>query len=234
MKELIAVFTLLVAISLQGVGQENSDFKANHPNVHKVVVKEVIQTTNYTYLNVQENEKLMWLAVPKMEAKEGETYYFQGGMQMGEFTSKELDRTFSEILFINGLISPDFVEKGKTSLAKSPQKTTESAHTGNVNIEKAEGGITIAELFSNKEKYADKIVKIKGKVTKYNSQIMGKNWIHLQDGSSGSEEFDFTVTSMDEASMDEVVTIEGKIVLDKDFGSGYFFSVIMENGRIIR
>ena len=233
MKLIITVAALVIFV-LQGLGQDSGKFNDNHPNVHKIVVKEVLQTSSYTYLYVEEKDSLQWLAIPKMEAQVGETYYFQGGMEMRDFISKEMDRTFTSILFLNGVISPDIVEGGKTILNQSPQKSKTIDKNIEVDIKPANGGITIKELFSNKEKYANKVVKIRGKVTKYNGGIMGKNWIHLQDGTNSSGEFDFTATSASEVNVGDVITLEGKITLDKDFGAGYFYKVIMEESIIVQ
>ena len=232
--KLLFTVVFLFTIIFQSTSQNTDNFGDNHPNVHKILVKEVLQTTSYTYLNGEDNGKLQWLAVPKMVANVGDIYYYQGGMDMGKFTSKELDRTFESIIFLNGVISPDVVEGGKTVLNQSTQKTDLAEKKLDVKITPAAGGITIAELFSNKEKYAGKVVKIKGKVTKYNSKIMGKNWIHLQDGTGSSEGFDFTATTAEEVNVDDIITIEGIITLNKDFGSGYFYEIIMENGKLIQ
>jgi hypothetical protein len=224
----------LYTFILQCTSQNKENFNESHPNVHKILVKEVLQTTSYTYLQTDENGKMQWLAVPKMEARVGETYYYQGGMEMGEFKSKELNRTFDSILFLDGVISPDIVEGGKTSSTKSPEKSKTEVEKLNVLIEPADGGITIKELFTNKEKYAGKEVKIRGKVSKFNSKIMNRNWIHLQDGTGSSGEFDFTATTAEEVNVGDVITIEGIISLDKDFGAGYFYNIIMENGKVAK
>ncbi len=228
----ILTITALVILLLPGLAQNNPDFNKNHPNVHKIKVIEVLQTTSYTYLHVEENDSLQWLAIPKMEAKKGDIYYYQGGMEMKDFKSKEMDRTFASVLFLNGVIHPDFAKSGKPSLTMSPQKTKTSDKKLDLKVEPAKNGITIAELYENSKKYEGKIVKIRGRVTKYNSRIMGKNWIHLQDGTSSSGSFDFTATSVDETKVGDIITIEGEIVLNKDFGSGYFFEIIMEEGKI--
>jgi hypothetical protein len=232
--KLFFIIAFLFVFILRSTGQNKENFNESHPNVHKIVVKEVLQTTSYTYLQTDENGKLQWLAVPRMEAKAGETYYYQGGMEMGEFKSKELNRTFDSILFLEGVISPDIVESGKTSLTKSPEKSKTTDVKLNEVIEPAIGGITIKELFTNKEKYAAKMVKIRGKVTKFNSKIMNRNWIHLQDGTGGSGEFDFTSTTAEEVNVGDIITIEGIITLDKDFGAGYFYNIIMENGKLTK
>lgn len=97
-----------------------------------------------------------------------------------------------------------------------------------VKIEPLEGGISIYELFANKEKYEGEKVLIKGKVTKYNAGIMNKNWLHLQDGSEYEGKFDLVATSKLEFKLGEIVTIEGKVALNKDFGHGYKYEVIIE------
>ena len=214
--------------------QNNGNYNANHPNVHKIVIKEVLQTTSYTYLLGEENGKQRWLAVPKMAANEGDTYYYQGGMDMGNFTSKELNRTFESIVFLNGVISPGEMQGGKTTLVQSNQKSDMSEKKIEEKISPAAGGVTIENLIANKEKYAGKIVKIRGKVTKYNSKILGKNWLHLQDGTGNSASFDLTATTADEVNVGDVITIEGVIVLNKDFGAGYKYDIILENGKIIK
>ncbi len=113
------------------------------------------------------------------------------------------------------------------------QTLTDSSVPKKTNINQTDGTITLAELFANKDTYANKTIKIRGEVKKYNSKIMGKNWIHIQDGTEYLGENDLTITSQMEVKTGDVVTIEGKITLDKDFGSGYFYKIIMEEGKIM-
>jgi hypothetical protein len=63
---------------------------------------------------------------------------------------------------------------------------------------------------------------------------MGKNWIHIQDGSGDSGNFDLAVTTLDGMKMDDVVTFEGTITLNKDFGAGYFYEIIMEDAKLVK
>jgi hypothetical protein len=108
------------------------------------------------------------------------------------------------------------------------QVTTEKV---NVVVEPCEGCVTIAKLLENKQSYSGKVIKVKGKVTKFNPEIMGKNWVHIQDGSEFQGGFDLTITTNIQVSVGETKTFEGKIVLDKDFGYGYLYSVLMEEGK---
>jgi hypothetical protein len=116
----------------------------------------------------------------------------------------------------------------------SGQKSTGPAKTEkiNVSISTCEGCIKISDLLSGKKSYAGKVIKVTGQVTKYNAGIMGKNWVHIQDGTEFDGGFDLTVTTDIQTSVGETVTFEGKIVLDKDFGYGYFYAVLMENGTV--
>jgi len=228
-KILILIHLFSFNIILSGYSQVTKNFNDNHPNVHKIVVDSVLQTTSYTYLLVNENSKQKWLAIPKKEAAINETYYYTGGMEMRDFKSQELKRTFTSVYFLEGVISPEELEGVKTDLGNTSQVKKSNA---SIKIEPIENGITIGELFSNKKKYEGKIVKIKGQVTKYNSAILKRNWIHLKDGSANSTGFDFTATSTMEAKEGDIIVVEGKIILDKDFGSGYFFSVLMEDCKI--
>lgn len=93
---------------------------------------------------------------------------------------------------------------------------------------------TVAELHAQTAALKEKTVTIRGKVVKYNPQIMGKNWLHLQDGSGDPKAgtHDVTVTSADQAKVGEVVTIRGTVRLKKDFGSGYAYDLIVEDAKI--
>jgi hypothetical protein len=102
-----------------------------------------------------------------------------------------------------------------------------------IKIEPAEGVIKLADLFTNKKDYSGKTVKVKGKVTKVNPSIMGKNWIHIQDGTSFEDQYDLTITSDFIPEAGTIITVEGKITLDKDFGYGYAYPIIMEEGKLI-
>lgn len=132
------------------------------------------------------------------------------------------------------LVKESFEETSKPH-AMEPAKSPGAVTTEKINITvvPCEGCITISELLANKKSYAGKTVKITGRVTKYNPSIMGKNWVHLQDGSEFEGGYDLTVTTDTVVEVGETVTIEGKIALDKDFGYGYFYSVLLEEGKIL-
>lgn len=225
--------TIIILALLTVVSCKNSGTNENIPvsDIHKVVVDQVLQAGAYTYLQVNETGMQKWLAVPSMTATEGETYYYTGGLLMENFQSKDLDRVFETVLFLEAvsttLPQPSPAMTGPaTSHSQSEQKL-------NFDIEVPEGGITVAELFADKKSYESKSVIIRGAVTKFNSAIMNKNWIHIQDGTDHEGKFDLTITSDQVTEPGEIITVEGKITLDKDFGAGYYYEVIIEDAKII-
>ncbi|MHC4331513.1 MAG: hypothetical protein ACYSWW_25700 [Planctomycetota bacterium] len=114
----------------------------------------------------------------------------------------------------------------------APHQMKPTLEKQEISVEPAEGGITIGDLFANKDTHADKTVLIRGKVTKVNRAILEKNWVHLQDGTSGSGKFDLTVTTLEQVNVGDIVTFKGKIVLNKDFGAGYKYDVLMEDAKL--
>jgi starvation-inducible outer membrane lipoprotein len=200
------------------------------PGYHQTTVKEVLQTNNYTYINVEEDDKTYWIAVVTLEAKPGDLLYYSKSMEMSNFKSRELDRTFATILFVDDATKTLPTEQP----AKQPLKTTGKptlARQPDISITVPAGGITIEELYKNPGNYSNKTVTIRGKILKYNEEIMNKNWIHIQDGTQFSEKYDLTITTTDKLQAGNEVTFTGKITLNKDFGSGYYYDVIMEDAR---
>lgn len=198
-------------------------------DLHTVVVQEVVQATSYTYLKVKEADSEFWIAITKREIEAGETISYAGGLEMNNFESKDLQRTFETIYFVARIVGGEASES-QQSTSMSHQKP--ELEKKEISIEPVEGGITIAELFTNRDSYVDKTVLIKGQVTKINRAIMGKNWVHLQDGTSDSGSYDLTVTTDEEVNVGDVVTFEGKITLNKDFGAGYSYEILMEQARL--
>jgi hypothetical protein len=204
---------------------------------HQIQAVEVLQTSQYTYIRAKEGSAEFWLAVSRMQVAVGKTYYFAGGLPMTDFPSKELKRTFKEILFVDNLSTSPVAPENKVVAAAA---TNEPVSTGSaiplekkeIKMKHAKGDITIAVLLENRKSYAGKSIKISGQVTKFTPGVMKKNWIHLQDGTDFSGKFDLTITTDQEVKVGDTITAEGSISLDKDFGFGYFYEVLMEEAKI--
>lgn len=234
MRPLFAVLIVLVAFT--GCVKKNKVPTVQNlanPAMHEVKVDEVIQTSQYTYLKVSENGVENWIAVTSQEAAVGETYYYEQALEMKNFTSKELKRTFQTIYFVQGLSKQPVAAPAEMPMGNKPVKPTLEMK-GGISVSPAEGGVTIAQLFASRNDYSGKKIKVKGQVVKINDEVMGKNWIHIQDGTKDGENFDLTITTLDKVMMDQVVTFEGTIALKKDFGYGYFYEVIMEDAKLLK
>lgn len=204
-------------------------------NQHKVVVEEVLNTEKYTYMKVKENGKKHWVAIPKNEVQVGETFVYQGGLLKKNFYSREYDRIFETIYLVSKIRKAGNNQSSTNSAVEEALTRNKVGASLDVKVGKikpAEGTITIAELFKNKEKYKDQTVKISGKCVKVNPKIMGRNWIHLQDGSG--DELDLTITTAQDIPLGAVLTLAGTIALDKDFGAGYRYDIIMEGAEMLQ
>lgn len=200
-----------------------------------VTVKEVEQVSGYTYLMVKGKGPAYWIAVPSMEASPGQKYHYKEGMLMKDFHSKDLDRTFDEVYFVETLLAGKPAAKAKAKAKEEMEEVQEvtpgskvTAEKADIKVETAEGTISISELFSEPAKYEGKAVKVRGEVTKFNAAIMERNWVHIQDGTEFEGKFDLTATSIENFEVGSVVTIEGIVALDLDFGYGYTYEILLE------
>jgi hypothetical protein len=101
-------------------------------------------------------------------------------------------------------------------------------------IKRAKDGKTVQEIVDARKKLTGKTVVVRGKVVKYNAGIMGKNWLHIRDGSGTAEKNnnDLTITTANDVKLGDIVLVKGKISTDKDFGAGYRYSVMIEDAAV--
>jgi len=195
--------------------------------VHNVLVEEKLDASNYSYLKVNEKGNSFWIAVSKMEINPGDYVIYSKFMEMKNFKSESLNRTFESILFVD-----DATKSGSEEQLKSPHQNIVSNKDGSVNVKPVKNGYTIEEIYAKKSSIEFKTVKVRGKVVKVNEDIMGTNWIHIQDGTGKEGTHDLLVTSNELVKVGAIIVAEGKVIKDKDFGSGYFYSVLLENSKI--
>jgi len=228
MRRLILVFSVLILVGLTSCSKKSNPPAQNLPaGTHAVKIIDKIDAAGYTYLQVDENGNQYWIAGPQTQVDKGETVYYAQGMEMKNFHSNTLNKTFDSILFVQ-------------SISKEPAgSSVTEAHSQALNIPKEQisvsalkDGKTIAEIYAQKESLAGKTIKVKGKVVKYNGDIMNRNWIHIQDGTSNNNEYDMLITSKDQAQVGDIIIVEGTVALNKDFGAGYSYPVMIENAKI--
>lgn len=223
---------LVISVFLAAACRHPDSSKSNdRADIHKVVVKEAMNAAGYTYLLVTEGKKEQWIAVSEMDVDIGATYYYQGGLKMSNFKSRELDRIFESIIFLDNISTDPPVPQEEMSLSRAHSAAIPLERL-DISIEAATDGLTISELFSGMKSFDGKKVKIRGQVTKFNAHILDRNWIHIQDGTEYDGKFDLAITSQAEVATGDVLTFEGKIALDRDFGFGYSYDIIMEEASV--
>ena len=224
-------------------------------------VAETLDSGGYTYVRLATDKGDQWVAVRQTKLKKGSTVGVDAQMSIDNFESNTLHRKFDNIVFgtindgsgavpvqtsqrasmppgkANGGdmdVVAKAVQSGKAGPASEHMKGT--AATGDVNVKKAEGSNarTVAEVWSQRAALKDKPVVVRAKVVKFLGGIMGTNFMHLRDG-SGTEakgDNDITVTTSETAVVGDVITITGIVRVDKDFGAGYRYPVIVEGAKV--
>ncbi|HDH05767.1 MAG TPA: DNA-binding protein [Nitrospirae bacterium] len=230
----VLMLTLMLMVSVNGTyagSQKSAGLQGMSSLSGKVV--EMMNSGGYTYVNIEKDGKKTWVAVPRMKVVVGQDISFQPGMAMSNFTSKTLERTFETIVFSSGAIGQHAT---KSISGPVDNKQAEVSMNMAINVEKASGpdAYTVAGLYEKSAELDRKNVVIRGRVVKFSANIMGKNWIHIQDGSGNPSKGtnDIPVTSQDILSVGDIVTVKGTLYKDKDFGSGYKYAVIVEQATI--
>lgn len=264
-----ALLVTVLSISLSFAPQESIAMPGlSAPSTEQVssgVVKEMMNASGYTYMLVTSAGKDIWVAIPETPLKNGAEVNYYQGMEMKDFNSKTLNRTFPSIIFSSGLATAKAdqqVEAPKqsgsndsfasavkaersTAAPAAINDTKESAGSSGaivplaeISVEKATAanGYNVAELFSQAKDITGKKVQVRGKVVKVSPAIMGKNWIHLQDGTGDpmKNTHDLVVTTNENVELDATVIFEGVITANKDFGAGYKYDAIVEEAILIK
>ena len=196
---------------------------------NEVVVNEVQQASDYTYILAQDSNQEFWLAVSKTDVKVGEKLYFTQAMEMKDFESKELNRVFDRIFFVDQISKEPIDVEAKKAEFIAKRKEGVQKLLDSINISPVAGGYSIGELYDNPEKYHKQTVKVRGQVIKVNMDIMDRNWVHLMDGTKGDNRSDLTFTTNDVVKVGDTVTFEGVLAIDREFGAGYVYPLIVEN-----
>ena len=206
-------------------------------------VVENMNAASYTYVLIDTGAKKSWAAAPQFAVKVGDTVAIADAMPMQNYQSKTLNRTF-DVVYFTGNISVNGAPAAPSNPNPVPAPTTTTLPSGRptmpaktapdlTGIKRAENGQTVAEVITGKTKFAGKPVAIRARVVKYNAQILGKNWLHIQDGSGAPGTNDLTVTTAATVKVGDLVLVTGKLGLDRDFGSGYKYPLIIEDASVV-
>ncbi len=206
---------------------------ATAPTVSGVVL-ETMDASSYTYVRVDTGDGEVWAAAPTFEVSVGETVVVPLEMPMEDFHSEVLDRDF-DVVYFASTIGREGEPPGPVEMPLGhPEIGTREATVEAGAVRPAAGGLTVEQVWQRREALSGREVTVRGEVVKYNPGIMGTNWVHLQDGtgSPGEGTHDLTVTTDDRVQVGDVVTATGTVAVDRDFGSGYRYDVIVEQAEV--
>ena len=230
MRLLLAVLATL----LIGAGWFSADATAQQGASIRGEVLEVRDVDAYTYLRLRTKDGEMWAAVGKSVVRKGAEVTVENAVVMENFESKTLKRKFDRIAF--GTLAGAAPASGGGDLAQMHGGFSKATDVGDVNVAKAKGSDarTVAEIVGKRTELKDKPVTVSGKVVKSTSGVMGKNWLHLRDGTGTAADGtdDVVVTTQDEAKVGDVVTAKGVVRTDVDLGSGYTYKVLVEGATL--
>ena len=202
-------------------------------------VLEKLDGGGYSYFLLENEGKKTWVAVSPTAGKVGDTVSFPAGIEMKDFKSKALNRTFESIIFTDNVAQPAPKSMAHDGHSQEVTKTADnSVKPLDVKVARSDAanGYTVAELYSKSGELNGKEVVVQGRVVKVSRQIMGKNWVHLQDGTGDSDRGsnNLVTTTQDSAVVGDLVVATGKLTKDKDFGAGYQYAVIVEEAKLVK
>ncbi len=208
-------------------------------------VLETFDASNYTYVRVKTASGDIWAATATVKVAVGDRVIVPLEMPMEKFHSQTLNRDFPLIYFTSRIAregdpSPDMpammpghAPMGSATAGAGAMPGASAAQVTEP-IQPAPGGTTVASIWANRKSLAGKTVTVRGKVVKFNGGILGRNWIHIQDGTGvaadGSN--DLLVTSDAAAKVGDVITATGTVAIDKDFTAGYAYAVLIEGATL--
>lgn len=200
-------------------------------------IVETMDTGNYTYIKVQSADQTIWAATERYPAKVGDRVTVPGEMVMKNFQSPSLGRTFDELYFTERVLKegedPTVLPAGHPPV-NQPVNQEEAAETASepTLIAQPEGGLTVADLYARGAELAGQEVVVKGKVTSYTERVMGRNWIHLADGTGTGRNKELVLNSSATTRVGAIITVRGVVSVNEDLGHGYQYAVLIKDATL--
>ncbi|SDL28373.1 hypothetical protein SAMN05660860_00232 [Geoalkalibacter ferrihydriticus] len=238
-------------------GMPAASMPAGHPTAVKDIngtVLETMDSAGYTYVHVDTGKSKVWAAGPQTEVKVGETVALAPGQEMHNFHANSLNRTFDMILFVPAiLVGGESVTPGPMGGMPSmpgmpgmngmngmgmPGGHPEMGGAQPVEIDFADlvpvdGGQTVGQIYAQKDALAGQEIQVRGKVVRFSPQIMGKNWIHLQDGTDNQGKGDITVTTNSTAQVGDTILVSGILQTNQEIAHGQVYEVIVQDAQVV-
>jgi hypothetical protein len=207
---------------------------AAEPGSGTGTVAETMESGGYVYIRLEEQE--LWIATTPFAVSKGDRVQYSGGMEMNDFHSKSLDRSFDSILFVSqagvvsndGSVQPDISMQAHGSTEMKIQKPVPAQSPAPGEIKPLADGKTVAGIFTESEQLKEQVVSLNARVIKISKNIMGKNWVTLQDGTGSEPDNRLLATTQEVVTPGDVVIVKGTVKTDIDLGYGYQYKVLLE------
>ena len=214
---------------------------ANDSSSGKGTVTETMDSAGYTYVRLQEDNR--WVAGKLTKISIGDVIEYDQATEMRGFHSRTLNRTFEVISFAQILNVANLVRVDEhadsTAIATMGDELGITKSTAAVapeagEISPLEGGKTIVAIHAEYQQINDQEIALRARVMKVNKNILGKNWITLQDGTGTAPENKLLATSAELVEIGEIVTAKGVVKTNVDLGSGYTYKVVLEEATFTK
>jgi hypothetical protein len=210
---------------------------ANNESAGTGTVAETMTSGGYVYVRLEEDGS--WVASTATPIATGDKVRYTGGSLMNNFTSNSLNRTFESILFagrleVINLTNADAHSSVATNEPHAIAKTAAAVAPVAGEITPLEGGKTIVDIRTESQQLIDQQVTLRARVMKISMQILGKNWVTLQDGTGTAPDNKLIATSTEVVAVGDLVTVKGVVKTDVDIGSGYKYAVMMEEATFTK
>jgi hypothetical protein len=201
-------------------------------------VTETLIASGYTYIQVNTGTQLVWAAAPSFDVNIGDSVVIGDAMPMHDYHSKTLNRDFDLVYFtgdvrINGKSFASASAHGELPDGHPPILGAAKSEIDFSGIKKAAGGKTVGEIHAEKSELKGKPIALRGKVVRYNAMILGKNWLRIQDGTGSPGTDELVVTTDQAVKVGDTVLVTGSVTTDKDLGSNYKYSVLIEDAKVV-
>ena len=208
-------------------------------------VLEIKPVTGYKYLKIDENGTTIWVAIADAPVNIGDKVGYDKKTVMKHFKSKTLNQEFKEIFFVSNVYLPQKATGPKSmkemlglgSKAKDPHAGMGMGMSAQPVDEKPakpfvkKDSYTVKEVHMWRKNLKGQTITLEGTVFKVSKSIMKRDWVHLGDGTGNekklTDDLVFTAPTSTIKAGDKVLA-KGTVAVDKDFGYGYFYPVIIE------
>lgn len=240
MKNIVVVILFTMFFAVSGLSAEDS--KRPEEISHIGTVTYTKTAGKYTYIQLDENGKEVWLATMPIKVSAGDKVEYIGGLLMKDFHSNAMNKTFDSILLItrirvlneNSPTEQQDIPDDEYHKNIIPEKKNAVSIPKRGEIVKVENGKTIEEIFLERGELRDKEITLRAKVIKVSSNILDKNWITLHDGTGIPPDDKLIAITSENVNVDDILTVKGIVKTDVNIGAGYSYKVLLEDAKFTK